>query len=239
LKRWYELAEKHAPKDSPADYMILMGDLIDGPQRSENYHTLLLQNIQDQINAFFKLFLDVWHAKNIIVVRGTDYHATVEGLHAEEFIAQKLPNVMHVSRWSKERASQVDVRLHFEEYKVKLHAKHAVGVSQIPHYRFTPLARDVWKLFMEDVKFHQTKGYNIVVRAHTHIYDYIKESTTFVGFINPAWQLPTDYAKKRGFYKADIGIVELELGKEASIHEDLVSYEFTPHWVKVKTGVKP
>lgn len=234
VRRWYQLAEKHAPKDSPPDYLILTGDLIDGPQRRQNYHTLLLSNIQDQIDAFLKLFQDVWHTKNIIVVRGTDYHVTVEGLHAEEFIARKLSNVMHISRWSKERASQIDARLNFSKYNVKLHIKHAVGVSQIPHYRFTPLARDVWKLFMEDVKFHQNKGYNIVVRGHTHIYDYVEESSTFLAFINAAWQLPTEYAKSRGYYKSDIGCVELEIEKnDVNVRKDLVTYEFSPHWVKL------
>lgn len=234
LRRWYKLAERHAPKDSPPDYLILTGDLIDGPQRRQNYHTLLLPNVMDQIDVFFKLFRDVWHAKKIIVVRGTEYHVTVEGLHAEEFIARKLPNVMRISRWSRERASQVDVRLNFSAHKVKLHVKHEVGVSQVPHYRFTPLARDVWKLFMEDAQFHQHKGYNIVVRGHTHIYNYIEESTTFIAFINASWQLPTEYAKSRGYYKADIGCVELELDKnDVDINKDLVTYEFSPHWVKL------
>jgi hypothetical protein len=235
LSYWYAMAEAHAPKDSPPDILILMGDLIDGPQRKQNYHTLLLQNVMDQIDVFLKLFIDVWHAKKIYVIRGTDYHVTVEGLHAEEFIARKLPNVQYVSRWSKDRASQVDLRLDIKKHRLKLHAKHQVGISVIPHYRYTPLARDVWKLFMEDLKFHVSRGYNVVVRAHTHIHNLIKESVRFYGFTTPSWQLPTEYAKSRGYYTADIGIVELEVDKNKfNINDDLVTYEFSPHWVTVE-----
>jgi len=235
LRRWYKLAEKHAPKDSPPDLLVLTGDLIDGPQRKQNYHTLLLQNIMDQIDVFLKLFSETYHAKQIIVVRGTDYHATVEGVHAEEFIARKLPNVKRISRWSEERASQIDARIYFKKERIKMHVKHQVGASKVPHYRFTPLARDVWKLFMEDVNFHISKGYNLIVRGHTHIYNIAGESNTFRAFITPAWQLPTDYAKSRGYYKADIGVVEVIIEKgDLTINEDLVTHEFSPHWVEWK-----
>jgi hypothetical protein len=234
LRFWYKLAEKHASKDSPPDYLILMGDLIDGPQRRENYHTLVLPNIEEQITVFLSL-LEAWYAKNIIVVRGTPYHVTIEGLHCEEYIARHLPNVKHLSRWSSERASQVDVRLHFKESKVKLHAKHHIGVSQIPHYQFTPLARDVWKLFVEDVNFHMNKGWNLVVRAHAHYYRLLQIGLRARAFITPCWQLPTEYAKNRGHDTASIGMVGVELEKDGQMImiEELDEFTFAPHWVEV------
>jgi hypothetical protein len=240
FRTWVEVAEKFAPRDSPPDVIILMGDLIDGPQRAENYHTLVLHNIDEQIDLFLELFLDYFHYNKIMVVRGTDYHAEVEGVHAEEWIARHLPNICYVSRYGS--ASQRDLRFDFRpEANVKLHAMHKVGVSSSPFYRATPLIRTsvnqiiqdpFFREFIEDAQNSFRNNYNLVARAHRHIYAFYEESTIFSAFITPSWQLPTEYAKDRDNFRSDIGVFEVEAeGDQIDFNKYLVTYKFLPHWV--------
>jgi hypothetical protein len=210
-RKLYAKWEKLASTLSPVDIVVLMGDLTEGPQTREKYGTLKLQNIQHQAEAFIQMFRDTWKWKKLYVVRGTDYHVAVSGMHVEEYIARRL----NAEKIDIDRYSAIDVLLNVQ--KVRIHAAHHVGVSQVPHYRFTPLAREMWLGKLFDDYFRKI---DLVARGHVHYFLLAQIENIMRAFTCPAWQLPTPYQRKRTVFGSNpsIGLVEVIIdGREIDI----------------------
>jgi predicted phosphodiesterase len=206
LREWVRLAEEF----SPADVMVLLGDLIDGPQSRERFGTLRLQNVAHQVDAFVQLFRGTWRWRKLYVVRGTSYHVEVQGVHAEELIAKALG------------AEKVDSGK-FSDYVINLriHDKiincaHHVGFSRVPHLRATPLLRELLL----------NNGADIIARGHVHYYVEVRTEKG-IAFTCPSWQLPAPFQLRRGTFglPTEVGIVvaEIEEGKRPLIE---------PHFAK-------
>jgi hypothetical protein len=216
LREWERLASEF----SPADVIVLLGDLIEGPQSRERLGTLKLQNVAHQADAFVKLFRDTWEWDKLYVVRGTSYHVEVQGVHAEELIAQRLG------------AEKIDSgKFSAEVLKLKVHDKilncaHHVGFSRVPHLRATPLLRE---LVLSALGSYFGEA-DIVARGHVHYWVKV-ELGERIGFTCPSWQLPTPYQLRRGTFglSGEVGIVvaEIEEGKRPLIE---------PHFAK---GIRP
>jgi hypothetical protein len=212
LREWVRLASEF----SPADVIVLLGDLIDGPQSRERFGTLRLLNVAHQVDAFVQLFKGTWRWRKLYVVRGTSYHVEVQGVHAEELIARALG------------AEKVDSgKFSAEVLRLKVHDKiincaHHVGFSRVPHYRATPILRE---LVLSSLGSYFGEA-DIVARGHVHYWVKV-ELGERVAFTCPSWQLPTPYQLRRGTFglSGEIGIVvaEIEEGKRPLIE---------PHFAK-------
>lgn len=198
---WINFAENIKP-----DIIILMGDLVEGNQTRENFHTLTLQNIQHQAQAFIEL-MKYWKWGKLYVVRGTEYHVVTNGVHIEEWIAQQL-GAVRSSKWG--RQSQDNLILEVED--LTLHCAHHVGASTLPHYQFTPLVREAWICRMN----YDVHGpIHIVVRGHTHYYRRADIGPDFTALTLPCWQLPTPYMKKRSASSfPNLGLVEIVIDRD-------------------------
>lgn len=216
-KFWVTLAQKL----SPVDIIVLMGDLVEGPQTKEKFGTLKLQNIQHQADAFVQLFSSTWKCDELYVVRGTDYHVATLGMHAEEYIARRL----NAQKIDADKYSVYDIKLEVEGYTI--HCAHHVGYSRVPHYRFTPLAREMWLARLFDEYFGKI---DILARGHVHYYLYAQIENILRAFTCPAWQLPTPYQRKHTVFgsNASVGLVEVEI-----LNDDI---QVRPY---LATGLKP
>jgi len=200
LKFWESLASKLAP----ADIIVLLGDLIEGQQMKEKFGTLKLQNIQHQADAFVHLFSSSWKWRKLYVIRGTDYHVATLGMHAEEYIARRLG----AEKIDADKYSAYDLKLEVDG--VTIHAAHHVGYSRVPHYRFTPLAREMWLARLFDDYFGKI---DILARGHVHYFLYAQIENILRAFTCPSWQLPTPHQRKHSVFgsNASIGLVEVEI----------------------------
>jgi hypothetical protein len=133
LREWERLASEF----SPAEVIVLLGDLLDGPQTRERLGTLRLQNVAHQVDAFVQLFKDTWDWRKLYVVRGTGYHVEVQGVHAEELIARTLgAEKVDSGKFS-------DYVLNLKIHDKTLNCAHHVGFSRVPHLRATPILREM------------------------------------------------------------------------------------------------
>ncbi|MEM4591743.1 MAG: hypothetical protein QW555_07945 [Nitrososphaerota archaeon] len=223
---WCRYAEELRP-----DILILMGDIIEGPQTREKFGTLTILNIQHQIDAALKL-IQVWKWKELYVIRGTDYHVAERGMHAEEIIARELGAVKS-SKWG-DRYSSIDLALEVED--VAIHVAHHVGVSTVPHYQFTPIVREGWLYKLYD-QYHGR--FNLIVRGHVHYCRIAEVSDEFIIATTPCWQLPTPYQKKKSsFILPDLGVLLCDInGNELVVKKRIIrDPKFKPH--RIRSDVK-
>lgn len=222
-RHWCSLAEKL----SPVDVIILCGDLVEGPQTKEKFGTLKIQNIQHQAQVFVDMFKNTWRWRRLYAVRGTDYHVAATGVHVEEWIAEKLG----AEKVDGSRYSSTDLLLQIN--KRTIHVAHHLGVSQVPHYRFTPLAREMWLGKLFDDYFGKV---DFVVRGHVHYHLYARIEDLMVAFTVPSWQLPTPYARKRTVFGSNpsIGLVELEIDSDGNFRDTpYLIHGFKPRSIRV------
>jgi len=224
LNYWQKYAEEIKP-----DIIVLLGDLIEGPQTREKLGTLTLQNVQHQAMAFLQL-MKYWSWKKLYVVRGTTYHVETLGVHVEEWIAQQL-GAEPSSKWETNRRSVYDLGLEYNG--LSLHFAHHLGVSAIPHYRFTPMVREAWLSKMYDRYYGH---YDIIVRGHVHYCNIAQVSDDFLIMTAPCWQLPTPYQKKRSYFVyPDLGIAVIDCYDMGKYLIDLrIIHDVKPHRVRVE-----
>jgi predicted phosphodiesterase len=207
LREWERLASEF----SPADVIVLLGDLIDGPQTRERFGTLRLQNVAHQVDAFVQLFRGTWRWRRLYVVRGTSYHVEVQGVHAEELIARALG----AERVDSGKFS--DYVLNLRIHDKTLNCAHHVGFSRVPHLRATPLLREL----------ALNNGADIIARGHVHYYVEVRTDKG-IAFTCPSWQLPAPFQLRRGTFglptKVGIVVAEIEEGKRPAIEPHLVSF---------------
>jgi hypothetical protein len=200
---WCKLAEKL----SPVDIIVLMGDLVDGSQRRENWGTLKIQNIMTQADCFIKMFINTWKWNELYVVRGTDYHVTAQGVHIDEYIASQLRATKPGGGVDVEKFSADDIQLIVG--RRTFHIAHHVPYSSVPHYRLTPMARQLWLLKLYDEYFGKV---DFVIRAHVHYHIFGGFGDMILGLTTPAWQLPTPWQRKKDPASPnDIGLIEFEI----------------------------
>jgi predicted phosphodiesterase len=208
LREWERLASEF----SPADVIILLGDLIDGPQTRERLGTLKLQNVAHQVDAFVQLFKGTWRWRRLYVVRGTSYHVEVQGVHAEELIARALgAEKVDSGKFS-------DYVLNLRIHDKILNCAHHVGFSRVPHLRATPVLRELVL----------NNGADIIARGHVHYYLEVRAGER-IAFTCPSWQLPAPFQLRRGTFglPTEVGIVvaEIEEGKRPAIEPHLVRFD--------------
>jgi len=201
LRNWVKLSSEL----SPVDIIILMGDLVEGPQTKEKFGTLKIMNVQHQADAFIQLFTNTWRAKKVYVIRGTPYHVETLGVQTEEYIGKAIG------------AEKLDDKFSAHDLMLKIngktiHAAHHLGVSHVPHYRFTPLAREMWLAKLFDDYFGKV---DVVARGHVHYHIIARIEDVITAFTCPAWQLPTPYMRKRTALGSNpsVGLVEVVIEK--------------------------
>lgn len=194
------------------DFVIVNGDIVDGPQRKNEGAELKLIAPQDQSSAA----CDTLHVLRAALPRtvkwyftqGTPYHVGHWNL-AEEEVARNLGGEIYSSLGVGERCKEV---LWLEVEGVIIEAAHHISGS-VGFYRLTALDREAqWSaLSAKD----ETKGVpraDLLIRSHVHNYSYGEHASKQI-VTTPCWQLQTRHARKNSVHRMhpDIGGLLLEV----------------------------
>lgn len=205
--KWYEIGRElwqrfddNLKKLPKLDFVLVGGDLIDGKAPKSGATDLLTSDVQEQCDMSVAVFSHIRkYCKpdvKIIAVYGTDYHVATEGQDWESEIA-------HKSGFTKIGAHEwIDVN------GVVFDIKHKIGSSQVPHGRYTAIARDqLWALLWAE-REEQPRS-NILLRAHAHYYSAI-ENSSGLAMILPALQgMGSRYGARQCSGTVDLSLIHI------------------------------
>jgi hypothetical protein len=166
---WYE---KKCDELQPVDYLFVNGDAIDGKgPRSGGTECLEADRLkQCELAA---TCIKRWYAGQSVMVYGTPYHNGVDE-DLERNIADKVDAVkIGGHEWVNVEGLVFDL-------------KHKVSNSQIPHGRYTAIAREALWNDMWHLDDQQPRA-DVIVRSHVHYFVQIATAGK-MGIITPALQ---------------------------------------------------
>jgi len=146
---WYE---KAVVRHLKPDLLVVNGDLIDGRGERSGGVELVSVDRNEQIEMAIEC-IELWQAKNIIIVRGTPSHVGSEESW-EDIIARQLNSKIGDHEW-------------IERDGIIFDFKHYIGNSIVPYSRKTAVNRDqLWNLIWAEAKLQPKSDW--IVRSHVH-----------------------------------------------------------------------
>jgi hypothetical protein len=180
----------------PIHHVFLTGDAIDGKGiRSGGTEQIELdRSKQAEMAAQIINFIG---AEHIVLTYGTPYHTGTE----EDYELQIAKLV---------KADKIGGHEWVQVEDVIFDLKHKVGNSQIPHGRFTPIAREaLWNLVWS-YKGGQPRA-QVLIRSHVHHYDFCGDADV-LAMTTPALQGWGDkYGSRQCSGTVDIGFVHFDV----------------------------
>jgi len=141
---------------------------------------------------------------DILFVRGSNYHVSLDGTSFEEIIAEKIGAKKYKAFGGK---GYTDYYLLLEQYGKYFNFTHHVGFNKWAAYRTTALAREMAGMVFEKDKMGKA---DVLVRSHVHYFVHVEFPNTH-GFTTPAWKFPDAHLFRGGTAGTtpDIGMVEM------------------------------
>ena len=189
--------------EGPFDVAIVLGDDIDGRGEKSGGTELLTPDRSVQTDMAAANILTIG-APEVYGVYGTPYHAGVQEDWEDE-VARKAGFVRI------EDVGRLNVNGKILRYR------HHVGGSNIPHGRFTPLAKEhIWNLFWaerkEDVKA------DMLVFGHRHYHVMCSEPGKWEAWVAPALQAyGTKFGGRKMSGTVDFGLMWTEIDDNGTI----------------------
>lgn len=210
---WLDFA-KRAGAFKP-DFVIVNGDVVDGPQRKNQGAELCLPSPDDQTSAAIEILRELrkkTQSAKWYFTQGTPYHVGEWG-GQEEAIARALGATEYQSLGTGKLCREV---LWLSMEGVIIEAAHHIS-GGTGFYRLTSLDREAqWSaLSAKDA----TKGIpkaDLLVRSHVHNFAYGEHASKAV-LTTPCWELQTRYARKHSVHRLhpDIGGIMIEVDGSA------------------------
>lgn len=197
------------------DFVIVNGDVVDGPQRKNQGAELALSAPGDQVGAaieVLRVLKKVTPKAKWYFTQGTPYHVGEWG-DAEESIALALDATPYLSVGTGKLCREV---LWLQMEGVILEAAHHIS-GGTGFYRLTSLDREAqWSAISAK---DATKGIpksDLLIRSHVHNFAYGEHASKQV-LTTPCWELQTRYARKHSVHRLhpDIGGIMIEVDGEA------------------------
>jgi hypothetical protein len=187
----------------PIDVLIVNGDAIDGRQEKSGGCELITGNRITQTDMATECILKM-NAKKIYIVRGTPYHTGKEE-DWEDIIAKNVDAV------------SVSSHLKLSINGCIFDVRHKTGRSNIPHGRFTMMARTaMWNDLMNS---HESKKANVIIRSHVHYHIFGGHSNNRVFMTTPALQGQSEYGLKECEGNVDYGIIHFDITESGTIRD--------------------
>lgn len=215
-KEYVASAKKH---DKP-DVLFYLGDGIDGKHKRNYGHPVWNTDPQIQAETCADL-INMWRARKVYMVHGTNYHVSIEGTQAEEWMAR---NVRLAQRGPDNRMAPPSRYVKVED--VTFHLGHHIGGTSVYQYRATPPAREMAKGLMASA-LNLAPEADVILRGHVHHYYQIDDGT-HKAVICPCWQLQTDYeaAKNPQGWLSELGFLEINVdGKVSDIQHHKITFK--------------
>ncbi|MDO8610811.1 MAG: hypothetical protein Q7R95_09780 [bacterium] len=188
------------------DILVLNGDIIDGKAKKDYSSSVWTNSFYDQVGAAVEL-IKMFKAKKIYVIRGTEYHVSIEGEPAEELLGERLNAVK-----SKGCYSLMKRYITPKDTSVSFQVSHSIGTTRSFMYRATAITREIAMMMLNASHEHKA---DVIIRGHAH-YAWCSGSPGHMGFILPGWQLQTPFMCKISASGAipDIGALRFEVEKD-------------------------
>lgn len=188
---WQEFSRR-VKMIGPVDVMMITGDCIDGRGAKTGGTELITTNRDEQCEMAVAC-INMFRAKQIVMVYGTDYH-TGEYEDFEDQIAKAVGAVkIGAHEWVSINGLVFDL-------------KHHIAASAVPHGGTTPLIRDALWNELWAAKKEQPKS-DVIVRGHVHTYQMF-QNAMWTGLTMPALQgLGCRYGSRRCSRCVDWGFV--------------------------------
>ena len=187
----------------PIDVLIVNGDAIDGRQEKSGGKELITGDRLTQVNMAVEC-INAVHAKKIYIVKGTPYHTGKE---------EDLENLIY----EKVGAESISAHLKLLINNCLFDVRHKTGRSNIPHGRFTAMARTaMWNDLMNHTEENKA---NIIIRSHVHYHIYGGHSNNRIFMTTPALQGDTEYGYKECEGNVDYGVIYFDITKNGIVKD--------------------
>jgi len=199
---WFE---KETNATGPFDVVIFNADMIDGRGERSGGTELITTNRITQVDMALDVLKQL-KAKHYVLTYGTPYH-TGDKEDFEDIIADRLRDVKGVKSVKIGSHEWVDVN------GCVFDVKHHIGSSQIPHGRYTALARDrLWNCLWSDHK-EQPKG-DVIIRSHVHYHVFCGEDDV-LAMTTPALQaMGTKFGARKCSGRVNYGFVHFDVNPD-------------------------
>lgn len=210
---WLDFA-KRAASFKP-DFVIVNGDVVDGPQRKNYGSELSLADARDQQLAAVQVLKELRNRlpkAKFYFTQGTPYHVGHFG-DAEENVATALDAQAYSSVGTGRLCREI---LWLSTEGVIVEAAHHISVSS-GFYRLTALDREMqWSALSGKDATKGVPKVDLVVRSHVHYFSKAEHASK-QGVTTPCWQLQTRYMRKNSTSRMlpDIGGLMLEVDGSA------------------------
>jgi hypothetical protein len=211
---WYE---KTIDALKPVDIVIANADLIDGRGERSGSTELITADRYRQTQMALDA-LKYIEAKNYVMTYGTPYHTGAQE-DFEDIICDglnKLPGV----------TAKIGSHEWIDVNGCIFDCKHHLGSSQVPHGRFTALARDtlwnnLWSLHDEQPTA------DVIIRSHVHYHGYCGEND-WLALTTPALQaMGTKFGSRKCSGRVNFGLVHFDVDSDGG-------YTWQPHIANIK-----
>jgi hypothetical protein len=195
---WFDMSLKPY---RPIDILLLNGDALDGKGERSGGTEQITSDRNEQCNIGYKVieFID---PSIIRMTYGTPYH-TGTGEDWEDVLAEKAGAKIGSHEWFDINGKIFD-------------CKHKIGSSQIPHGRFTPIAREILWNREWAVDGSQPRA-DVLLRSHVHYFSPLEYEGT-IGMTLPAMQgFGSKYGSRQCSGKVHIGFVIFDIYESGAI----------------------
>jgi hypothetical protein len=198
---WEWFAE-HLKPWLPIDILLINGDATDGKGEKSGGTEQLTADRKIQCDMAYRVieFID---PTIIRMTYGTRYHVSSSGEDWEDLLADKAGATIGSHEWYEVNGKIIDL-------------KHKISGSQIPHGRYTPIAREMLWNREWSIDGSQPKA-DILLRSHCHYFSPIKYDGS-IGMTLPALQgFGSKYGARECSGKVDIGFVIFDIYNNGEI----------------------
>lgn len=179
----------------PIDILILNGDSVDGKGERSGGTEQIISDRNGQVGIAYKV-IEYIDPSVIRMTYGTPYHVGV-GEDWEDVLAEKAGAKIGSHEWFEVNGKIID-------------CKHKIGSSQIPHGRFTPLAREILWNREWAADGSQPKS-DILLRSHVHYFSQV-DYEGCLGMTLPAMQgFGSKYGSRQCSGRVHIGFVIIDI----------------------------
>lgn len=212
-KCWLDFAAR--VKVFKPDFVVVNGDVVDGPQRKNQGAELALPAPGDQVGGaieVLRVLRKVTPKAKWYFTQGTPYHVGEWGDH-EEAIAGALGATSYLSVGTGKLCREV---LWLSMEGVIVEAAHHIATGT-GFYRLTALDREAqWSAISAKDASKGIPKADLLIRSHVHNFAYGEHASKQV-VTTPCWQLQTRYARKHSVHRLhpDIGGLLIEVNGES------------------------
>jgi len=185
------------------DFVVVNGDCVEGKGKKSGGTELLTTSMIEQCDmagdVINKIRLYCKPDFKLIMTYGTAYHVSNEGDDCENIIAREM------------QADKIGAHEWINVNGVIFDIKHKIGNSQVPHGRFTALAKaGLWnKIWALDEKLQPNA--DVIIRSHVHSYRFAGTSNQLCMSLPALQGMGSKFGSRECEGTVDWGMVYFEI----------------------------